>query len=300
LELAFDAAAGALSVLYDKHRFPVDPREYTRVLAAAGERLETTLGADHPDCREFRGAVDALSRLPPRDELSPERRAERARDTDCCQRALAALCARSPEVARHVSESVRAINGRPGEPASFDRLHEFIEAQAYRLTPWRVASADINSRRFFDINDLAALRMESPDVFEDTHRLVFKLLAEGKISALRIDHPDGLYDPPQYFERLQNRARAEIPCSNGDTLPSVPRCIYIALEKVLAEHERLPEHWTVHGTTGYRYLNVVNGLFVDHRAEMRMDRTYAAFIGGHINYEELLQRTKIMIMTTAL
>jgi (1->4)-alpha-D-glucan 1-alpha-D-glucosylmutase len=144
LKLTFDPTAGALSLFYDKHRFPVDPREYPRVLAPALERLETALGAAQPDCRDFQRAIEAMSRLPPRDEHTPERSAERARDKESRKRELAALCARSPDITRHVSESVQAINGKPGEPASFDRLHDLIEAQAYRLAHRSVASDDVN------------------------------------------------------------------------------------------------------------------------------------------------------------
>src|SRR3954463_15028516 len=103
------------------------------------------------------------------------------------------------------------------------------------------------------------MRMESQAVFEDTHRLVGRLVAEGKIEALRIDHPDGLRDPGRYFERLQELAAA------GDPTRGEPpgRCIYVVIEKILASHERLPEKWPVDGTTGYRFANVDTGLFVD-------------------------------------
>ncbi len=297
LKLVLDSAAGELSINYDKHRCPVDPREYPRILGPALERLP----AADPQRASLQDLAGAFARLPARTELAPEKIAERARDKEIGKRELAAVCARFPGIASLLAESIQALNGRPGEAASFDRLHELIEAQAYRLAYWRVASDDINYRRFFDINDLAALRMESASVFEDTHRLVLKLVGEGKVDALRIDHPDGLYDPPQYFERLQSRARAEMSRRPEDPGRGVrDGCISIALEKILAEHERLPEHWPVHGTTGYRFMNVVNGLFVDSAAEARMDRTYAAFIGRHINYDELLHQTKILIMTTAL
>ncbi len=297
LKLAFDAAAGELSISYEKHRLPLDPREYPRVTGLAVERLDRELGKKHPWLQELLRLNAALDRLPRRDELNPEKTLERNRDKEARKRQLAELCVRSPEIRRFIEDNIASVNGRPGEPASFDRLHELIEAQAYRLAHWRVASDDINYRRFFDINDLAALRMESPEVFEETHRLVFKLLDEGKVDALRIDHPDGLYDPPQYFERLQTRARAKV---SGRPDIEVAGNVYIALEKILAEHERLPEHWPVHGTTGYRFLNVVNGLFVDGAAEARMDRIYAAFIGQRMNYDALLRQTKIMIMTAAL
>src|SRR5208337_491781 len=99
---------------------------------------------------------------------------------------------------------VEALNGNPDDPSSFEQLHELIKAQAFRLANWRVASDDINYRRFFDTNDLAGIRMENENVFQATHRLILQLISEGKVDGLRLDHPDGLYDPAQYFERLRD------------------------------------------------------------------------------------------------
>ena len=219
----------------------------------------------------------------------PEKTAERARDKEARKRQLAGAVRPLPGDPRASSTtSVAGVNGRPGEPASFDRLHELIEAQAYRLAHWRVASDDINYRRFFDINDLAALRMESPAVFEDTHRLVLELLAErqGRRPAHR---PSRRAVRSAAVLRAAADAGASGNVRAGRMRQAAGGSVYIALEKILAEHERLPEHWPVHGTTGYRFMNVVNGLFVDGAAETRMDRIYAAFIGQRMNYDELLQ-----------
>ena len=173
-------------------------------------------------------------------------------------------------------------------------MHELIKAQAYRLAYWRVAADDINYRRFFDINELAALRMEREEVFEATHARVLELVAQGKIHALRIDHPDGLYDPQQYFERLQQR------CADGTAPCEGQRSIYLVIEKIIAGHERLPEQWPVHGTTGYRYANLVNGLFVDTAAESRMERIYRSFTGHQVDYDDLLYRSKKLILRVSL
>ena len=144
-----------------------------------------------------------------------------------------------------------------------DALHELLEAQAYRLAYWRVASDQINYRRFFDINDLAALRMEDEAVFEATHRLVLELLAEGRVDGLRIDHPDGLYDPARLFPPPAGALRPV-----GRLAQAERRWpLYLLAEKITAGHERMPGSWTVYGTTGYRFANVVNGLFVDTRRE---------------------------------
>ncbi|HET7596529.1 MAG TPA: malto-oligosyltrehalose synthase, partial [Burkholderiales bacterium] len=133
-------------------------------------------------------------------------------------------------------------------------------------------------------------------VFESTHRLLFRLLAEGKIEGVRIDHPDGLHDPLHYLRRLQQRAAGD--AASEDAAGEGP--LYLVIEKILADFERLPEHWPVYGTTGYRFANLVNGLFVDASAERRFDRIYPAFIRERVDYETLLYRAKRLIMGTAL
>src|SRR6185436_18687651 len=144
-------------------------------------------------------------------------------------------------------------------------LHALLERQNYRLAFWRVAADDINYRRFFDVNDLAALRMENGEVFDATHGLLLELIAQGKLDGVRIDHPDGLFDPAEYFAKLQARAGASA---------SDPRRLYLLVEKITAAFEQLPESWPVHGTTGYNFAVLANGLFVDGRARASMDRLY--------------------------
>ena len=301
LRLVFDAEAGEFSIFYHQHRFPIDPREYPRIIGYGLDRLADRFGVRHPLLSEFQSLVTAFGCLPGRDEIAPDRIAERMRDKEVHKRQLAGFCARTPEIARFIEENIGIFNGRPGDAASFDRLHALIKSQAFRLAYWRVAADDINYRKFSDINDLAALRMESRAVFDDTHRLVLRLLAEGKVNALRIDHPDGLYDPASYFERLQQRARTRsVAASVGSPGLSPARNLYLVIEKILAEHERLPESWPVHGTTGYRFANLVNGLFVDGASEAKMERVYAAFTGQRIDFQELLRRSKMIIMITAL
>jgi (1->4)-alpha-D-glucan 1-alpha-D-glucosylmutase len=201
-------------------------------------------------------------------------------------------------VARHLEAAVQTLNGIPGEPASFDALHALVKGQCYRLAYWRVAADDINYRRFLDVNDLAALRQELPGVFDATHGLVLELLRTGAADALRIDHPDGLADPAAYFARLQAAAAQALPGPALD--PAHGRAVYLVIEKILAGYERLPEDWPVHGTTGYRFLNVVNGLFVDPAARARFDRLYAAFTGEPAGFDAVLRRSKTLIVVHAL
>jgi (1->4)-alpha-D-glucan 1-alpha-D-glucosylmutase len=163
-------------------------------------------------------------------------------------------------------------------------LHRLLEKQYYRLAFWRVASDEINYRRFFEITDLAALRIEDKVVFEATHDLIRRLAAEPGVDGLRIDHPDGLSDPEQYFERLQ--ALGERP--------------WVVIEKILADYEVLPTQWKVHGTTGYRYANLLTGVFIDHAAADRFDRIYQRFSGERKSFDEISYESRMLIMSTTL
>lgn len=292
LRLAHDATRGEFSIHYYEHRFPVDPREYPRVLALDEAALREH--GDETAWQELGALITAFGHLPARDETAEERIAERSRDKEVHKRQLVRLCEAEPAIARLIERNVALVNGTPENPRSFEHLHELIKAQAYRLAYWRVAADDINYRRFFDINDLAALCMEREEVFEATHARLLELVAQGKVHALRIDHPDGLYDPQQYFERLQQR------CAPAGEPPVDGRSIYLAIEKIVAGHERLPESWPVHGTTGYRFANVVNGLFVDAAAESRMQRIYRQFTGCDESYDDMLYRSKKLILRTSL
>src|SRR5262249_32265937 len=149
------------------------------------------------------------------------------------KRRLAALCAKSETVREFVLSNVEKINGTPDDPRSFDALHDLIKVQSYRFAQWRVAADDINYRRFFDINDLAALRTENETVFNETHKFVLALVADGKLDGLRIDHPDGLYDPARYFERLTERLTAMLEPQNREA--------YLVVEKILTGKEQLRE-----------------------------------------------------------
>jgi (1->4)-alpha-D-glucan 1-alpha-D-glucosylmutase len=163
-------------------------------------------------------------------------------------------------------------------------LHRLLEKQHYRLAFWRVASDEINYRRFFEITDLAALRAEDPAVFEATHALIARLARRPGVDGLRIDHPDGLADPEQYLERLQ--ALADRP--------------WVVVEKILADYEGLRAEWKAHGTTGYRYANLLTGLFIDNAAAGRFERIYQRFSGERQRFEEISHDSRLLIMNTTL
>jgi (1->4)-alpha-D-glucan 1-alpha-D-glucosylmutase len=283
LKLNFDAEKGEFSVWYFQQRFPIDPKDYPTILGRQIERLTTLLGHDNQDLLELQSLTAAFGHLPGRAETSSEKTEERNRDKEIHKRRLAALCARSPQIFEFVQQSIREINGAAGDGRSFDELHELIKTQAFRLAYWRVAADDINYRRFFDINDLAGLRMERPEVFDATHRLVLELVRDGKVNGLRIDHPDGLFNPAEYFERLQKA-----------------QPIYVVVEKILSGEETLPTQWRVHGTTGYDFSNLVNGLFVDASAADKMRRSYRGFLGQALDFKEVLYNCKKNVMNGAL
>ncbi|MBA2691303.1 MAG: malto-oligosyltrehalose synthase [Rubrobacter sp.] len=271
LELAFDSEGGSFFVSYYEHRCPIDPGTYPEILEDA------TVGEEHT--AEFESVVTAFGNLPGRDEANEESTAERMRDSTINKERLARMCADSPSVASAVEGRVEKMNGDP------EALHYLLENQAYRLVFWRVASDEINYRRFFSINELAGIRVEDDEVFAETHRLVLELLREGTVSGLRLDHPDGLYDSAGYFRRLQSAAKE----ATGEE-------IYLLVEKILAGHESLPEDWRVCGTTGYEFTNLVNGVFVDAEGEGGMTRAYERFIGRGVDFDELLYECKKRVM----
>ncbi len=292
LKLAFDAATGEFSVWYWQHRFPIDPREYPRILELRLEELGARMGREHPDCLEYQSLANAFSHLPANTETEPQRCQERSRDKDIHKRHLASLVDRDADILYFLQENVALFNGAPGDPTAVELMHRLLGAQPYRLAFWRVAADEINYRRFFDVNDLAALRMEREEVFTDTHRLLGGLFASGRVQAVRIDHSDGLYAPGEYFARLQRLYR--------ESRPTVDEGLYILVEKILAPHERLPTEWAICGTTGYEFANLVNGLFVDPEAADAMERTWRSFSGQREEFEEIVYQAKRTIMKAAL
>jgi (1->4)-alpha-D-glucan 1-alpha-D-glucosylmutase len=295
LKLVGDSEHGTFSIFYHEHRFPIDPSEYPRILGSRPEILQARVAEAAEDFLELQSILTAFQHLPDRRQFEPDKKTERDREKEVQKRRLAALCLRSSPVSEILAENVRLLNGELGRPKSFDALHQLIKAQAYRLTQWRVADDDINYRRFFDVNELAALRMENDAVFNATHSFVFKLVAEGKVDGLRIDHPDGLYDPAQYLRKLQTALEgAESP--DELRVVSVP----LVVEKILTGDEQLRSDWPVAGTTGYEFSNLVNGLFVDAAAESRMDRAYRIFTGNRREFRNSVYLCKKLILKASL
>lgn len=285
LRVAFDRTQGSFSVWYHEHRFPIGPRHYGRLLGPclAGLRAaEATVGA--ATAGAFEQLLDVFRALPGAG-ASSRRRAEARRRAAELKAELARLAERHDDVSQAIERMLDLFNGVAGDPRSFLPLHRLLEAQAYRLAFWRVAADEINYRRFFDINELAGLRIEEPELFDIVHRLIFDLADRGEIDGLRIDHIDGLYDPRQYCERLHQRL------SGQGRSP-----FYVVVEKILAQHEYLPEDWPVDGTTGYEFASLVNGLFVDPNGERPLRRIYRRFTGAELDFNDCLYRAKQQVL----
>lgn len=284
IRLQGDAAAGALALHYHEHRFPLDPASYALLLQAAAARCQGStalaLRALASECRALppRDAVDAApaSDAPPRHV--PCRR---------MQQRLARLLQRDRHAAAALQAMVDEFNAEPGH----ERLHALHERQAWRLADWRMAADEINYRRFFDINELAAVRVEDPRVFEAVQGMALDLAAQGHVDGLRIDHADGLLDPAAYFGRLQ-QGLAQRLGRGADAAGARP--LYVVAEKITAAHEEMPRDWVVHGSTGYRFSNVVNGVFVERRNAQRMERVWRAF-GGSDACERIVADCKRMV-----
>ncbi|HYG87414.1 MAG TPA: malto-oligosyltrehalose synthase [Azospirillum sp.] len=296
LRLKFDAERGSFSVWYWSHRFPIAARHYSRLLKAARDAL----GEDGAVLDALIAAFAGLGSAP----KSLQRQATVHREAEELRAQLTAVVAGSPAIAEAIERAVTSINGRPGQPDSFRELHRLLEEQHYRIAFWRVAADEINYRRFFDINDLAGLRIDRPELFELAHQLVFRLIGEGKLQGIRLDHIDGLYDPVEYCERLQDRA-AYLTLNVGASVLDPPgvrlrQPFYVVVEKILAHHESLRGDWPVAGTTGYEFMALVGGLFVDASADEAMTRTYHDFIRREVDFDRLVIETKRRVMLTSL
>lgn len=270
IELKFDGPSGTFSAWYHDHRFPIDPRDYHQIVG--------NTDSWRAPYRELLERFEQLGQLD----------ADLYDQGQALKRELAQRVQSDPALERHLTAAAEGFRGTPDKPETWLRLHALLENQSYRPAYWRAAADEINYRRFFNINDLAGIRVEQEDLFELTHQLVLEWVRDGKVQGLRIDHIDGLFDPSVYCERLQARAGR----------PDQPA--YIVVEKILAHHERLPTEWLISGTTGYDTLNLINGVFVDPTGERGLDRVYRLFTRRHASFDDVLATSKKLIMQFAL
>lgn len=264
-ELQLDHDNGVFTLHYHDHSFPLDSSSLGVLLEGAGKETGSEL-------LDF--IAESCKRLPRPDIRSSSLAERRYRDEVVIQQLIARLCAEDKKIAAAIDARVARYNNDP------DLLDELIERQNYRLAFWRTARHDLGYRRFFDINELAGLRVEDKDVFQAVHALPLAWVNEGSVEGLRIDHPDGLRDPGQYFQRLRQL------CPD----------IWIVAEKVLARGENLPADWPVAGTTGYDFLNLAGGLFVNPRAEQPLTRLLEDITGEAVDFRDVVRDCKEQVL----
>jgi len=295
-EITLNYDDGQFFLLYYDNRLPIDPCTWNTILTFNQDKLIQNIEESDPHLQEYQSIITALSHLPGRTDTDTERVAERYREKEVIRRRLSTVIAENPILHHFLLENIRLLNGIRHAPRSFDVLDQLVSAQAYRLAYWRVAAEEINYRRFFDINQLAAIRMEQPEVFQAAHQKIFELLASGAVNGLRIDHVDGLYNPRAFLAQWQQWAAEHLevrPDAQGRTL-------YLLVEKILGTGERLSTDWLCHGTTGYDNLALVNQLFVQEGHQRQIEKIYSRFTKQTLQYDDLIYECKNLIMTSSM
>ena len=303
---------GRLKVKYFDHLMPIAPRMIPMIFP---EAEQDELGVP----QSFRDILRELAHIPPHETTDPTLVTQRRQQlAELRPRLQAALM--SQEMQPALNRALERMNGVAGDPRSFDRLHDLLEQQPYRLAYWRVSSEEINYRRFFDINDLAGLRMENAEVFAATHGSIRKLLASGEVTGLRIDHCDGMFNPRQYLIRLQLLYVAAHCCGEAAVGPTAPSGIeigvrdamrgcdwaaaqgplYVVVEKILEPRESLPREWPVRGTSGYDFVYQGNQIFICKANEERFTDFYIKLTGVAEDPETIIYESKLKVMRNAL
>ncbi|MCA1456530.1 malto-oligosyltrehalose synthase [Bradyrhizobium sp. BRP22] len=274
IELRYDAGEGSFSAWYFEHRLPIAPERY-------GEILRTIVReADAAESDAGKAILELASRY--RGLRHPNRK-----EAPAFKAELKAIAGAGEIIARGLS-TYRAGEGRPAQTLA---LHHLLERQHYKLGHWRLASSDINYRRFFDINNLAGIRVEDAGTFEAIHLLVKRLIAEGKLQGLRLDHIDGLFDPAQYCQRLRRLIRH----AQGGGRP-----FYLVIEKILGEQEKLPALAGVHGTTGYEWMNVIAQVLVEGKGLEPLDEIWRQISNRSPRLAPVLREAKRRVLETLL
>lgn len=274
-EIRITYSVNGFAVRYFDLAFPLKIETYIPLLTHRLSTLRDNLGSEHPDLAKLFGILYVLRVLPSGDDTT-----ERYEQIKFIKKTLWEIYSTNPLIQQFIDENLQTFNGTAGNPETFTLLDNLLSEQFYRLSFWKVASEEINYRRFFNLNELLSVRVEDERVFLRMHSLVFGLADEGHLTGLRVDHIDGLYDPEQYLMRLRAR------------LPD----LYLVVEKILQPGEELPRSWPVEGTTGYDFLNGVNGIFCKKENEKKFDRLYSNFIRSRLGYRELVSDKKRLIM----
>jgi (1->4)-alpha-D-glucan 1-alpha-D-glucosylmutase len=263
---------------YYGHRLPLDPKSYRLILEQCPRDV---LGPQA--LREFDRLMNEIEALPaPATGAGAGAMADRHRRKEELKRKLWEMYNANPELKESLDDCLITISGAKGEPGSFDLMDRILSEQHYRVAYWRMAFEDLNYRRFFDITDLVAVRVEDAEVFDSRHPELVNIIKTGYVTGLRIDHIDGLWDPCGYLERLQSRLK------NGG--------VYAIVEKILGGDEELPSDWPTAGTTGYDFLNYLNSLFVDREGLAKLGALYTKFTGMREGFAEVGRTRKKQVM----
>ena len=316
LEVALEAgqlqafyAEGAFRVRYFEHHWPLTPRSWSTILSAAQQRLRA---AGTPGARpaksaasvgmeaELRAIARGLARMPLPAELSAPLSARRLATLADLRKRLAALVSGHAPLRRALTAELAVLNGTVGQAGSFARLEALLRQQAYRPAHWRVAPEEINYRRFLDINDLAALRTERPDVFAASHACILELIATGDVHGLRVDHPDGLTDPGGYLRRLRRATHRALAVQRKGNAAAGPVQAYIGIEKVLEPKEHRRAGWPVQGGTGYDFMHRINGLLVAGEHARRFRQIYTRQTGMPVEFPALTHACKLQLLQSDL
>lgn len=274
-EISISFGPEGFSIKYYDMEFPLAIDSYSFVLSYQLGSLRRLLGDDHPDLIKILGVLYVLKSV-----ANEEAPFETYNQVRFVKKMLGEIHSTNDTVKKFLNENILTFNGKSGYPDSFGLLDELLSRQFFRLSYWKIATKEINYRRFFNINSLISLMVQSDDVFNAIHDLTFRLIQSGVFSGLRIDHADGLNDPHKYLTHVRNNA------------PNV----YMIVEKILAPGEELPRSWPVQGTTGYEFIYYVNGLFVDRKNGRALSKIYSNFIGNRINFSDLVREKKRLII----
>ncbi|HSD62485.1 MAG TPA: malto-oligosyltrehalose synthase [Ignavibacteriaceae bacterium] len=275
-EILLDYDKNGFSINYYENKFPVRISSYSDILSSGFKKFQNKAGTNYPAVIKLLGLLH-LIKLP-----SYENNDDRYHQIKFIKALLWELYSGDEQVRVYVNETIKRYNGIKGNPESYDFMDKLLSDQYFKLSYWKVANEEINYRRFFNINTLISLKVENEEVFNRTHSLIFKLLKEEKIDGLRVDHIDGLYDPEVYLKRIREKI--------GDR--------YLIVEKILETDEQLPSSWPVDGTTGYDFLNLVNGLFCKTENENKFNQIYTTFTRSTYSFENLVVDKKKLIIRT--
>lgn len=273
IQLKYDQ--NGLKVTYYALELPLRLETYTQVFSYNLGRVARSLGRNHPDFIKLLGVLYLLKNVP--SEVAGKQRNDQVA---FIKGLLWEVYTTNDEIHRFIDENIQTFNGEVGKPESFNLLDSVLDEQFYRLAYWKVGAEEMNYRRFFTVNELISVKVEELRVFNNTHALIHKFVTDGKFTGLRIDHIDGLYNPTQYLERLREKV--------GDT--------YITVEKILELSEDLPDYWDIQGTSGYDFMNYVNGLFCQPDHKDQFDQLYFAFTGIRRSYPQVVKEKKHLIL----